>query len=143
MTTRVARSSRCGLIMGVVFVLCAASPARSDNCSVVGNFLFTSAGGRGTLALSADGRAAIDFVPSLSLSEFGLLPEFGLDGTYRTLATDRGCQLTIDLTKPNSLVRNEILGMVAFEGRVLLFRAANMPEFGNGLGLRIDTFTGQ
>jgi hypothetical protein len=58
------------------------------------------------------------------------------------VATDQGCGFTIDLSKPPA-IRNQIMRMVAFEGRVLLFLSATMPGFGNGLGLRTDTLTGQ
>jgi hypothetical protein len=50
---------------------------------------------------------------------------------------------TIDLPKPPALMGNQIVGMVAAEGRVLLFLRATMEGFGNGLALRTDSLTGQ
>lgn len=145
MTTRGSRSSRCALVMSAVailFLLCAPSAARANGCSVVGTFVFTSAGGRGTVVLSDAGKAEITFIPGHSVSDLGLLPAIGYDGTYETLTLAGACVLMIDLPR-RSPARNQVVGLVAFEGRVLMFTGATMPELGQGLALRADTLSGQ
>ena len=147
MTTRVARSSRRGLVMGavaVVFLLCTASPALADSCSAVGNFTFTLAGGFGSLRLSADGTVEMDFLPG-----HGICPVCGLAGrffrgTYRTMATDQGCSFEIELSTPPPIAHTDtIAGVVAFEGRQLLFLVATSPDFGIGVAVRNDALTGR
>jgi hypothetical protein len=145
MEMTVGRLSCCRVAIGcmtLMFVLNVTSPAFANGCSAVGIFIFTLAGGSGRLSLGADGSVGMNYAPGHGSCEVCVAAAQLFTGTYQTTTTDQGCMFTIDLSKPPAL-RNQITGMVAFDGRVLLFLAATMPEFGAGLALRSDTFTGQ
>ena len=65
-------------------------------------------------------------------------------GTYQTSATDQGCSFEMRLSNPLPPARTDtIVGVVAFEGRQLLFLASTSPDFASGLALRNDALTGR
>jgi hypothetical protein len=147
MTMTVGRQSSLSLAsVGVtlIWLLTVASPARADSCSAVGNFTFTLAGGTGFLFLSADGSVEMDLVPGHNVCDVCLLAGRALNGTYRTIATDRGCYFEITLSTPPPAAHTDTMGgVVASEGRVLLFTRATSPDFASGLALRDDALTGR
>ena len=145
MTTKVARSSRRGLVIGVlalVVIVCGVSPALAAGCSAVGTFAITVTEGAGMLSLRADGTASMTFGLGHGISELLDPPGFIFNGTHQTYAIDQACYFTIDWAKPPA-PRDQIVGIIAAEGRVLMFLSATKPGYGNGIGLRQDTLTGQ
>jgi hypothetical protein len=145
MVMTIGRASRRGLVIGVlalVVIVGGVSPALAAGCAAVGTFAITVTEGAGMLSLRADGTASMVFVLGHSNSELIDFPGFIFNGTYQTQASAQGCFFTIDWTKPPA-PRDQIVGIIAFEGRVLMFVSATKPGYGNGLGLRQDTLTGQ
>jgi hypothetical protein len=147
MAMTVGRASRLSVVIGgmtLILALGVASSASADNCSAVGNFTFTLAGGSGFLRLSADGTVEMDYVPGHGLCDVCLTAGRAFNGTYRTFATDQGCYFEIKLsTPPPSAHTDTIGGVVAFEGRQLLFMASTSPDFGIGIAVRNDALTGR
>ena len=147
MKITVGRASRLSVAIGgvaLILALSVASPALADGCSAVGNFTFTVAGGTGFLFLSADGTVEMDLVPGHNTCDVCLLAGRILHGTYRTFATDQGCYFEIVLsTPPPSAHTDNMGGVVASEGRGLLFLRATSPDFASGLALRNDALTGR
>ena len=147
MTMPVGRASRLSVAIGgvaLVWLLSAASPALANTCSAAGDFTFTVAGGTGFLFLSADGTVEMDL-----LLGHDICPVCGnagrtLHGTYRTIATDQGCYFEIELSTPPPIAHTDTMGgVVAFEGRQLLFLRATAPDFASALALRNDALTGR
>ena len=147
MTMTVGRASHLSLsIVGVALIgfLIVASPTLADSCSAAGDFTFTLAGGTGLLFLSADGAVEMDMVLGHNVCDVCLTATRTLFGTYRTIATDRGCYFDITLSTPPPAAHTDGMGgVVAAEGRVLLFTRATSPDFANGLALRNDALTGR
>jgi len=147
MTMTVGRASCLSMAIGAMVVILAvgiASPALADNCSAVGNFTFTLAGGSGSLFLFPDGTVEMDFVPGHSICDVCLTAGRVFQGTYRTIATDRGCYFEIRLSTPPPITHTDTIGgVIAFEGRQLLFMAATSPDFGIGIAVRNDALTGR
>lgn len=129
-----------GLVV-VVLLLSVARPAQAASCGATGSFVFTLAEGAGFLRLFPDGRAEMDLVPGHSTG-LGSPPGRILNGTYRTARAGEQCVFLMDLV---DFVHGPInfVGVVAFQGSVLMFQAATVPSFGVGLALRSDTLTGQ
>ena len=120
---------------GVVFLtLGLAAAARADSCSVAGKFTVTVPAGTGFLSLSADGTIEMNLVLGSTRT---------LRGTYFTAALDQACYFLMELSTPPPIGHADtIVGMVAFEGRQLVFVASTSPDFASGLALRNDTLTG-
>src|SRR5262249_40686014 len=140
MTMTVGRVSRLGVAIGgvaLIVLLGGASPASADTCSAVGDFTFTLAGGTGALVLFAHGSAEIDMVVGHNVCPVCTLGSRILFGTYRTIDTGRGCDFEITLSTPPPAAHTDGMGgVVAAEGRVLLFLRATSPDFASGLALR-------
>jgi hypothetical protein len=147
MKMTVGRASRLSVAIGgvaLILALSVASPALADGCSAAGNFTFTVPAGTGVLLLSTDGTVEMDL-----LLGHDICPVCGnagrtLHGTYRTFATDQGCYFEIVLSTPPPSAHTDTMGgVVASEGRVLLFLRAMSPDFASGLALRNDALTGR
>jgi hypothetical protein len=135
-----------GVIGGAVlmFFLNVASPVLANSCSATGNFTLTLAGGFGLLFLSADGTVEMDLALGHNICEVCGMAGTVFHGTYRTIATDQGCYFEMRLSNPPPPARTDtIVGVVAFEGRQLLFLASTSPDFASGLALRNDALTGR
>src|SRR5712692_4020277 len=103
MAMTVGRASRLSVAIGamtLVLALSVASSASADNCSAVGHFTFTLAGGSGFRPLSADGTVEMVYVPGHGLCDVCLTAGRAFNGTYRTFATDQGCYFEIKLSTP-------------------------------------------
>jgi hypothetical protein len=142
---RVSRFS--ATIGGVAFILVLsfASPALADGCSAVGKFTFTLAGGFGFLSLSADGTVEMNLLPGHGICEVCGPAGRTLNGTYQTIVIgQQGCYFQIELSNPPPSARTDtIVGVVAFEGRQLLFLSSTSPDFGIGVAVRNDALTGR
>jgi hypothetical protein len=119
---------------GVVFLTLGLAPAaRADSCSVAGKFTVTVPGGTGFLSLAADGTAEMSLILGQTRT---------LRGTYFTAVLDQGCYFQMELSPPSIATKDTIVGMVALEGRQLVFAASTSPDFASGLALRNDALTG-
>lgn len=147
MTTRI-RSFGRGLIMGavaVVSVLCIASAALANSCTVNGTFMLTTTDSSGRLFLRDDGHAGM-ILPGRSAC-IDLCGDF-VTGTYETRVTSEGvCLLDLDFRpQPGEFSGGRPITMsaaVAFQGVVLMFLGSNYPGLGAGLAIRLDLLTGQ
>jgi hypothetical protein len=118
----------------VISTLGVAPAARADSCSAVGKFTVTVPAGTGFLSLSADGTVEMSLVLGGTRT---------LRGTYFTAVLDQGCYFQMELaTPPPTATTDTIVGMVAFEGRQLVFAASTSPDFASGPALRNDALTG-
>ncbi|HMH49311.1 MAG TPA: hypothetical protein VK548_03695 [Candidatus Acidoferrum sp.] len=146
MTMTVGRASRFSVAIGVALIvlLSVASPALADGCSAEGKFTFTVPAGFGFLFLSADGTVEMGLVLGHDICPVcGGAGRF-FTGTYRTNATDQGCSFEMVLSTPPPIAHTDkIAGVVAFEGRQILFLVATSPDFASGLALRNDALTGR
>jgi hypothetical protein len=139
------RASR-GVITGLAFIAAVslASPVLAGDCLAAGTFTFTLAGGTGLLVLSADGTVQMDMVLGHNICQVCTIAGRTLQGTYQSLATDQGCHFGITLSTPPPTGHVDLLGgVVAAEGRVLLFLRSTSPDFASGLALRTDALTGR
>jgi len=147
MKMRVGRASRLSVAIGgvaLILALSVAPPALADGCSAEGEFTFTIAGGTGVLFLSAGGTVEMDLLLGHDVCQVCSNAGRTLHGTYRTIATDQGCSFEIVLSTPPPNAHTDTMGgVVASEGRVLLFMRATSPDFASGLALRNDVLTGR
>jgi hypothetical protein len=111
----------------VILTLGVAAAARADSCSAAGKFTVTVPAGTGFLSLTAEGTVEMSLILGGTRT---------LRGTYFTAVFDQGCYFQMEL---NTVT---IVGMVAFEGRQLVFAASTSPDFASGLALRNDALTG-
>jgi hypothetical protein len=141
------RARRLIVAIGGVMILTlgVAAAARADSCSAAGKFRFSVAGGTGSLSLFADGTVEMGLILGHGICfvcDGG--PTRTLRGTYFTAVLDQGCYFQMKLTTPPSIATTDtIVGMVAFEGRQLVFAASTSPDFASGLALRYDALTGR
>ena len=128
-------------VVVVLLLLSVARPVQAVSCDATGSFVFTLGEGAGFLRLFPDGRAEMDLVPGHSTGQ-GSPPGRTLNGTYRTATVGEQCVFLMDLM---DFVHGPInfVGVLAFQGSVLMFQAASVPSFGVGLALRSDTLTGR
>ena len=146
MTRMTGRARRLIVAIGgvVILTLSVAAAARADSCSAAGEFRFNAAGGSGFLSLSADGTVEMTLILGHNICA---VCDFGgptLRGTYFTAVLDQGCYFQMELSTPPSNAKTDtIVGMVAFEGRQLVFAASTSPDFASGLALRYDALTGR
>jgi hypothetical protein len=128
----------------VLLTLSVAAAARADSCSAAGKFRFNAAGASGFLSLSADGTVEMDLILGHNICP---VCDFGgplLRGTYFTAVIDQGCYFQMGLSRyPYIVSTDTIVGMVAFEGRQLVFAASTAPDLASGLALRYDALTGR
>jgi hypothetical protein len=118
----------------VILTLGVAAAAQAATCSAAGKFTVTLPAGTGFLSLSADGTVEMSLVLGGTRT---------LRGTYFTAVFDQGCYFQMELSTPPPTARTDtIVGMVAFEGRQLVFAASTSPDFASGLALRNDALTG-
>jgi hypothetical protein len=147
MTMVIAHASRLNVALGAVALIVAlsvASPVLAGDCSAVGIFTVTLAGGTGSLVLSADGTVEMDLVLGHNICQVCTIASRTLHGTYQTVATDQGCRFGITLSTPPPIAHTDLMGgVVAAEGRVLLFLRSTSPDFESGLALRNDALTGR
>src|ERR1700741_3024855 len=137
MTVTIGLASRLRVAIGTVALISAlhvAPPATADSCSATGKFTFTLAGGTGLLLLAADGTVEMDFLLGHNICDVCLTAGFTLRGTYSTTATDQGCYFSIELSTPPPAAHSDTMGgVVAFEGRQLLFLRSTSPNCGIGV----------
>jgi hypothetical protein len=145
MAMTIGRARRLIVAIGGVMILTlgVAAAARADSCSAAGKFQFNAAGGSGFLSLSA-GTVEMTWVRGHNICPVCSDAAPTLRGTYSTAVIDQGCYFQMGLSPfPFIGTRDTIVGMVAFEGRQLVFAASTSPDFASGLALRYDALTGR
>jgi hypothetical protein len=146
MAMTIGRARRLIVAIGgvVILTLGMAAAARADGCSAAGKFKFNAAAGSGFLFLSADGTVEMDLVRGHNLCLVCGGGGVILRGTYFTAILDQGCYFQMQLSPfPFTGNGDTLVGMVAFEGRQLVFAASTSPDFASGLALRYDALTGR
>jgi hypothetical protein len=129
MTRMAGRARRLIVAIGVVILTMSAGNA---------------AGGTGFLSLSADGTVEMHLILEHRICFVCGGDTRTLLGTYFTAVMDQGCYFQMELsTPPSNATTDTIVGMVAFEGRQLVFAASTSPDFASGLALRYDALTGR
>jgi hypothetical protein len=126
----------------VILTLGVAAAARADSCSAAGKFRFNIAGSSGFLSLSADGTVEMTLYLGHNICAVCGFGGPTLRGTYFTAVLDHGCYFQMELST-SIATTDTIVGMVAFEGRQLVFAASTSPDFASGLAVRYDAITGQ